>query len=92
MRFIGQVLDVDLCSQQLALRTSMSVQLLNLLVQLVQDPYTQRNIKKIKQVQHSATRFVIGDFQRTSGVTNIISSLNWTSLQDRRRESRNVTM
>ena len=56
------------------------------------DPYTQRNIKKIEQVQRSAARFIFGDFQRTSSVTNMVSSLNWTSLEDRRRQSRIIML
>ena len=31
--------------------------------------------------QRRAARFVMGDFQRTSSVSSMISSLNWTTLE-----------
>ena len=37
------------------------------------DPSTQRNILKIEQVQRGAARFVVGDFQRTSSVSAMIT-------------------
>ena len=54
------------------------------------DPSTQRNIQKIEQVQRGAARFVVGDFQRTSSVSAMITSLNWPSLQLRRLHSRTL--
>ena len=56
------------------------------------DPSTQRNIQKIEQVQRGAARFVVGDFQRTSSVSAMITSLNWPSLQLRRLHSRLVML
>ena len=56
------------------------------------DPHTRRNIQKLEQVQRSAARFVVGDYQRTSNVSDMISSLNWPSLQDRRLNSRLVML
>ena len=56
------------------------------------DPHTRRNIQKLEQVQRSSARFVVGDYQRTSSVSDMISSLNWPSLQDRRLNSRLVMM
>ena len=56
------------------------------------DPHTHRNIQKIEQVQLSASRFVIGDCHRTSSVTDMMSALNWSSLQNCRLHSRLVMM
>ena len=48
------------------------------------EPSTQRNSRKVEQVQRSAARFVIGDYRRTSSVTSMLDQLGWTSLQERR--------
>ena len=37
--------------------------------------------KKLESIQWRAARFVMGDFQRTSSVTSMVSSLNWTTLE-----------
>ena len=55
-------------------------------------PHTQRNIRKVEQVQKSAVRFVVGDYQRTSSVSDMITSLNWPSLQNRRLQRSLVMM
>ena len=52
------------------------------------DTHTQRNTKKIEQIQRSSARFVTNDYNRTSSVSAMIQDLNWTSLQDRRMLSR----
>jgi hypothetical protein len=51
------------------------------------DPHTKGNINKIERVQRSAARFVVGDYRRTSSVTDMLSTLNWPSLQERRRQN-----
>ena len=56
------------------------------------DPHTQRNIQKIEQVQRSAVRFVMGDYNRTSSVTDMMNILKWPSLQNHRLHSRLVMM
>ena len=56
------------------------------------DPHTQRNIQKIEQVQRSAAQFVMGDYNRTSSVTDMMNILKWPSLQNRRLHSRLVMM
>ena len=56
------------------------------------DPHTQRNIKKLEQVQRSSARFVMGDFRRTSSVTPMLTHLDWTPLEVRRRHSRLLMM
>jgi hypothetical protein len=52
------------------------------------DPRTQRNIRKIEQVQRSSARFVTGDYDRTSSVTAMIENLQWSTLATRRQLSR----
>ena len=48
------------------------------------DTHTQRNTKKLEQIQRSSARFVTKDYDRTSSVSAMLQALNWTSLQDRR--------
>ena len=47
------------------------------------DPHTQRNTKKIEQVQRTSARFVMGDHRRTSSVTAMLNHLDWPSLEER---------
>ena len=56
------------------------------------DPSTKRNVQKVERVQRGAARFVVGDFQRTSSVSAMITSLNWPSLQLRRLHNRLVML
>ncbi|XP_072033110.1 uncharacterized protein [Amphiura filiformis] len=58
----------------------------------VWDTHTQRNTKKVEQVQRSSARFVIGDYNRTSSVSAMLQKLNWSSLQNRRMNSRLIMM
>ncbi|XP_072018350.1 uncharacterized protein [Amphiura filiformis] len=52
------------------------------------DPHTQRNIKKVEQVQRNGARYVTNTYDRRSSVTPLLSELQWPSLQSRRRQSR----
>ena len=52
------------------------------------DPHTQRNIRKLKQVQRSCARFVTGDFGQQSSVSAMLKDLNWPTLEERRYSSR----
>ena len=54
-------------------------------------PHTQSAIKKVEQVQLAATRFVCGDYRRRSSVTSMCSTLEWDTLEQRRR-LRDVTL
>ena len=56
------------------------------------DPHAKRNIRKVEQVQRSAARFVVGGYQRTSSVSDMVKSLNWPFLQERRLKSRLVIL
>ena len=54
-------------------------------------PHTQSTIKKVEQVQRAAARFVCGDYRRRSSVTSMCSTLEWDTLEQRRR-LRDVTL
>ena len=56
------------------------------------DPPTVKNINKLERVQRSAARFVYRDYERTSSVTSMLQSLEWLTLQDRRRCARLVNL
>ena len=48
-------------------------------------PYTNVDTQKVERVQRAAARFVVGDYQRRSSVTAMLSRLEWDSLEIRRR-------
>ena len=54
-------------------------------------PHTQSAIKKVEQVQRAAARFVCEDYRRRSSVTSMCSTLEWDTLEQRRR-LRDVTL
>ena len=58
----------------------------------VWDPHYRDDIKQIEMVQRRAARFVKNDYGSRSSVTQMMSDLNWKSLQDRRRDSRLVLL
>ena len=57
----------------------------------VWDPYHQKDIDKLENIQRSASRFVTNNYSKTPGtVTNILNDLKWNTLQTRRQYSRLV--
>jgi hypothetical protein len=56
------------------------------------DPHTQRNTKKIEQVQRSCARFVTGNYDYPSSVSTMVQELQWPSLATRRLHSRLLMM
>ena len=52
----------------------------------VRDPYTQKNIKKLEMVQCRAARYVLRMHHNSSSVTVMFKSLNWRSLENRRKD------
>lgn len=54
----------------------------------VWDPYTQTNIQKLEMVQRRAARYVLHRHRNTSSVTSMLQSLNWRSLENRRKDMR----
>ena len=54
----------------------------------VWDPYLNKDIDRIENIQRRGARFVHNDFQRTSSVTSMMNELGWKPLAQRRREQR----
>ena len=55
---------------------------------VIWDPYTQKNIRKVEMVQRRFARFAMKDFRRTSSVTDMLTQLQWTSLEERRAQQK----
>ena len=58
----------------------------------VWDPYLQKDINRIENIQRRAARFVFKDYRRTSSVTSMMKDLGWKPLVERRREQRLVLL
>ena len=54
----------------------------------VWDPHTKSNISKIEMVQRQSARWVLGRFHNRSSVTDMLSLLDWRTLEMRRADSR----
>jgi hypothetical protein len=54
----------------------------------VWDPYTKTNINKIEMVQRRSARFTLNRYRNMSSVGEMLSELNWTTLETRRRNAR----
>ena len=52
------------------------------------DPHTDKNIDKLEMVQRRAARYVLHRHRNKCSVTNMLQSLNWRSLEDRRKDLR----
>ena len=52
------------------------------------DPNTKVNIRRLEMVQRRATRYVTNRQRNTSSVSNMLHSLHWWTLQDRRKDAR----
>ena len=55
---------------------------------IIWDPYYQIDINKFEKIQRRAARFVQGDYKQSSSVTAMLDTLQWPSLEQRRRETR----
>ena len=58
----------------------------------VWDPHIKRNTNTIEMVQRRCARYVTGNFDRISSVTNLLNSLNWPTLEEIRRQNRLAVM
>ena len=58
----------------------------------VWDPYTGTSISQLEAVQRRAARFVMGDYRTTSSTSQMIATLGWPTLQQRRTDARLVLM
>ena len=54
----------------------------------VWDPHTKKDIENIEKVQKRAARFVLRRFRNTSSVSDMISTLDWPTLKERRSVAR----
>ena len=54
----------------------------------VWSPYTQTNINKVEKVQRRAARWVSNDYSSYSSVTQMLNTLGWGSLEQRRLDAR----
>ena len=58
----------------------------------VWDPNTKRNANKIEMVQRRCSRYVTGNFYRTSSVTSLLNYRSRPTLEERRRQYRLAMM
>ena len=56
----------------------------------VWSPHTRKDIEKLEQVQRYSARFIMADYSRFSSVSNMLSNLNFTSLEIRRQVSSTI--
>ena len=54
----------------------------------VWSPHTQKNIKKVERVQRRAARWVKHNYSPYESVTNMVDSLGWRTLEQRRADTR----
>ena len=52
------------------------------------DPYTTENINSIEKVKRRASRYICSNYKYTESVTNMINTLYWPTLKERRLKSR----
>ena len=51
------------------------------------DPHHKKYINQIEMVQRRAARFVLGQYQKTCSVTEMLRRLQWESLERRRKQA-----
>lgn len=56
------------------------------------DPYQVINITKLEGVQRRSARYVCNQYNRRDSVSNMVKSLGWESLEQRRRNNRLVLL
>jgi hypothetical protein len=49
------------------------------------DPHTKQSIKQLEMVQRRAARYVLGKYGNRSSVDQMLQTLKWPSLEDRRK-------
>ena len=58
----------------------------------VWDPHNAKSVNKIEMVQRRAARYVYSNYHNTSSVTNMIDSLGWPTLAERRLKTRLIML
>ena len=51
-------------------------------------PYTILDIKKIETIKRRTARFVMKDFSRESSFTDMLNTLEWDTLEERKKKAR----
>ena len=54
----------------------------------VWDPYEKQHKEKLENIQRRAARYVLNKYHRTASVTTMLDTLEWLSLEDRRKKAR----
>ena len=54
----------------------------------VWDPHTSKEIEKIEKVQRRAARFVTNNYKKRESVSDMIKTLKWQTLEQRRKKAR----
>ncbi|XP_072021163.1 uncharacterized protein [Amphiura filiformis] len=54
----------------------------------VWDPHVKKNINSLERIQRRAARFCVHNFKRDASVTSMLEHLEWSTLEDRRKNSR----
>ena len=54
----------------------------------VWSPYTDQNIDKLEMIQRRAARWMLNNYSTYASVTEMLQSLDWRSLKQRRSDSR----
>jgi len=58
----------------------------------VWDPYTKTNINRLEMIQRRAARYTLNRYNNTSSVTDMLQTLNWPTLESRRKTQRLLMM
>ena len=58
----------------------------------VWDPHTENDINKLESVQHKAARYVTNRYHNTSSPSEMLTDLEWETLQQRRAKIRLITL
>ena len=56
------------------------------------DPHYKKDISTLERVQRKAARFCLQNFNKTASVTDMLSDLEWDTLETRRKENRLTLM
>ena len=56
------------------------------------DPHYKKDISTLERVQRKAARFCLQNFNKTASVTDMLSDLNWDTLETRRKKNRLTLM
>ena len=56
------------------------------------DPYYENNKSTMEKVQRRAARFVMNNYKKRESVTNMLSDLNWETLEERRTKLRLIAI